>query len=127
MTTAAVSIAIASWPVIGVRVGLVAAGIALWYWTQAVLGKRVPKVENETPLTDGIRQTAFCDAEGQPTHGVKGWTDSDHFKTARKAAAKAAKRDGIPVVIFRVREDGLATGTTIIDPDGTRRSGQPRS
>ena len=35
---------IAPWPVVGVRVGLVVAGIVLWYWTQAVLGKRVPKV-----------------------------------------------------------------------------------
>jgi hypothetical protein len=48
------AIAIAPWPVIGVRTGLVVAGIALWYWTQAVLGKRVPKVEHEVPLTDGI-------------------------------------------------------------------------
>ena len=45
---------IAPWPVVGVRVGFVVAGIALWYWTQAVLGKRVPKVEHEVPLTDGI-------------------------------------------------------------------------
>src|SRR5882757_10486157 len=45
---------IAPWPVVGVRVALVAAGIALWYWTQAVLGKRVPKVEHEVPLTDGV-------------------------------------------------------------------------
>lgn len=44
----------APWPVIGVRCGLVVAGIAAWYWTQALLGKRVPKVENEAPLTDGI-------------------------------------------------------------------------
>src|SRR3954449_9028011 len=52
MTTLA--IAIAPWPVVGVRTGLVAAGIVVWYWTQAVLGKRVPKVEHEVPLTDGI-------------------------------------------------------------------------
>lgn len=45
---------IAPWPVIGVRSGLVVAGIAAWYWTQAILGKRVPKVKNEVPLTDGI-------------------------------------------------------------------------
>lgn len=45
---------IASWPVIGVRCALVVAGIALWYWTQAVLGKRVPKVAYEVPLADGI-------------------------------------------------------------------------
>jgi len=45
---------IAPWPVIAVRVGLVIAGIAAWFWTQAVLGKRVPKVESEMPLTDGI-------------------------------------------------------------------------
>lgn len=41
---------------IGVRTGLVVAGIILWYWTQSVLGKRVPKVENEVPLTDGIHK-----------------------------------------------------------------------
>jgi hypothetical protein len=45
---------IAEWPVIGVRVGFVAAGIVAWFWTQSVLGKRVPKVANEVPLTDGI-------------------------------------------------------------------------
>ena len=45
---------IAPWPVVGVRAGLVVAGIALWYWTQAVLGKRVPAVAYEVPLTDGI-------------------------------------------------------------------------
>ena len=45
---------IAPWPVIAVRLGLVVAGIVAWYWTQAVLGKRVPKVTNEVPLTDGI-------------------------------------------------------------------------
>ena len=45
---------IASWPVIGVRAALVVAGVAAWYWTQAVLGKRVPKVAYEVPLTDGI-------------------------------------------------------------------------
>ena len=45
---------IAPWPVIGVRVALVVAGILAWYWTQAVLGKRVPKVAYEVPLTDGL-------------------------------------------------------------------------
>src|ERR1700741_3901744 len=48
------ALTIAPWPVIGVRCGLVALGIVLWYWTQAVLGKRVPKVAYEVPLTDGI-------------------------------------------------------------------------
>jgi hypothetical protein len=45
---------IAPWPVVGVRTGLVVAGIAIWYWCEAVLAKRVPKVETEVPLTDGI-------------------------------------------------------------------------
>lgn len=45
---------IAPWPVVGVRSALVVAGIAIWYWSQAVLAKRVPKVEQEVPLTDGI-------------------------------------------------------------------------
>ncbi len=45
---------IAPWPVVGVRTGLVVAGIVVWYWTQAVLGKRVPKVAYEVPLADGI-------------------------------------------------------------------------
>ena len=45
---------IAPWPVIGVRVGFVVAGIAIWFWSQAVLGKRVPKVAYEVPLTDGL-------------------------------------------------------------------------
>jgi hypothetical protein len=48
------AMSIAPWPVVAVRVGLVIAGIALWYWTQAVLAKRVPKVAYEVPLTDGI-------------------------------------------------------------------------
>src|SRR3954452_1099716 len=48
------TIAMASWPVIAVRFGLVAVGIIAWYWTQSVLGKRVPKVAHEVPLTDGI-------------------------------------------------------------------------
>lgn len=47
-------VVIASWPVVGVRVAFVAAGVALWYWTQSVLAKRVPKVAYEVPLTDGI-------------------------------------------------------------------------
>src|SRR6059058_657619 len=45
---------IAPLPVIGVRLGLVVLGIIIWFWSQAVLGKRVPKVANEIPLTDGI-------------------------------------------------------------------------
>ena len=49
-----VAVTLAPWPVIAVRAGLVAAGIIAWYWTQAVLGKRVPKVAYEVPLTDGI-------------------------------------------------------------------------
>jgi hypothetical protein len=48
------ALTIAPWPVVGVRVLFVVAGIVLWYWTQAVLGKRVPKVAIEVPLTDGI-------------------------------------------------------------------------
>lgn len=47
---------IAPWPVVGIRSALVIAGIAIWYWSQAVLGKRVPKVEQEVPLTDGIHK-----------------------------------------------------------------------
>jgi len=45
---------IAPWPVVGVRSGLVVVGIGAWYLTQSVLGKRVPKVHHELPLTDGI-------------------------------------------------------------------------
>lgn len=45
---------LAPWPVVGVRVGLVVAGIAIWFWSQAILAKRVPKVAVEVPLTDGI-------------------------------------------------------------------------
>lgn len=52
MTTIALSLA--PWPVVGVRAALVVGGIALWYWTQAVLAKRVPKVAHEVPLTDGV-------------------------------------------------------------------------
>lgn len=44
----------APWPVVGARFTLVVAGIAVWFWTQAVLGKRAPKVAYETPLSDGI-------------------------------------------------------------------------
>ncbi|HEX8916218.1 MAG TPA: phosphatase PAP2-related protein [Humisphaera sp.] len=47
-------VTIAPWPVVGVRCGLVVAGIVVWYWSQSVLGKRVPKVEHEVPLTDGV-------------------------------------------------------------------------
>ncbi len=52
--TTIAAMTIARWPVVGVRGGLVAAGIIVWYWSQAVLGKRVPKVAHEVPLTDGI-------------------------------------------------------------------------
>lgn len=48
------ALSIAPWPVVGVRVGLVVVGIILWFWTQSILGKRVPKVAYEVPLTDGI-------------------------------------------------------------------------
>ena len=47
---------IAPWAVIGVRIGLVVAGIALWYSSQALLAKRVPKVAHEVPLTDGVHR-----------------------------------------------------------------------
>src|SRR5436190_6700711 len=46
--------AMAPWPVIGVRLALVVGGVVLWYWTQAFLGKRVPKVAYEVPLADGV-------------------------------------------------------------------------
>jgi hypothetical protein len=52
--TTTLAFAIAPWPVIVVRVGLVVAGIIAWYATQSLLGKRVPKVAVEVPLTDGI-------------------------------------------------------------------------
>ena len=52
MTIAA--LAIAPWPVVAVRAGLVVVGIVAWYWTQALIAKRVPKVAYEVPLTDGI-------------------------------------------------------------------------
>lgn len=45
---------IAPWPVIGVRVVLVVAGILAWFWTQKLLARRVPKVGHEVPLTDGV-------------------------------------------------------------------------
>ena len=45
---------IAPLPIVLVRTGFVAAGIVAWYATQALLGKRVPKVASEIPLTDGI-------------------------------------------------------------------------
>jgi hypothetical protein len=45
---------IAPWPEIAVRAGLVVAGVLAWYWSQAFLGKRVPKVAYEVPLTDGM-------------------------------------------------------------------------
>ena len=49
-----VAVTIAPWPLIGIRAALIVAGIGAWYWTQAVLGKRVPKVAYEVPLTDGM-------------------------------------------------------------------------
>ena len=49
-----IALSIAPWPVIGVRVGLVVVGILLWFWSQAFLAKRVPKVAYEVPLSDGI-------------------------------------------------------------------------
>jgi len=52
MTTLAMTIP--PWPIIGIRAALVVAGIAAWYFTQALLAKRVPKVAYEVPLTDGI-------------------------------------------------------------------------
>ncbi|MGC3969252.1 MAG: phosphatase PAP2-related protein [Pirellulales bacterium] len=42
------------WPIVGVRFGFVVVGILAWYWTQSIIGKRVPKVAVEVPLTDGI-------------------------------------------------------------------------
>jgi hypothetical protein len=48
------AMSLAPWPVVAARIGLVVVGIVAWYWTQAVLGKRVPKVAYEVPLTDGI-------------------------------------------------------------------------
>ena len=44
----------APWPLVAIRFGFVIAGIVLWYVTQALLAKRVPKVAYEVPLTDGI-------------------------------------------------------------------------
>jgi hypothetical protein len=52
LTFAAISLA--PWPVVGVRIGLVTLGIIIWFWTQAVLEKRVPTVAYEVPLADGI-------------------------------------------------------------------------
>lgn len=49
-------VTLAPWPVIAVRGGLVIAGIVVWYWTQALLGKRAPKVGHDVPLTDGIHR-----------------------------------------------------------------------
>jgi hypothetical protein len=54
ITAAVFLVHMAPLPVIGVRIGLVVAGIVAWFWTQAVLAKRVPKVGYEVPLTDGI-------------------------------------------------------------------------
>lgn len=50
------AVTIAPWPVVAVRFAIVVAGIGLWFWTQAVLAKRVPKVAVEVPLTDGIHE-----------------------------------------------------------------------
>jgi hypothetical protein len=50
------ALTIAPWPVIAVRVGLVVVGIILWYWTQSIIGKRVPKVAVEVPLADGVHE-----------------------------------------------------------------------
>jgi hypothetical protein len=47
---------IAPWPEIAVRAGLVVAGVLAWYWSQAFLGKRAPKVVHEVPLADGIHE-----------------------------------------------------------------------
>jgi len=49
-----IGLTIAPWPVILLRAGLVVVGIALWFWTQAALASRVPKVAHEVPLTDGL-------------------------------------------------------------------------
>jgi hypothetical protein len=49
-----IAMTIAPWPVIGVRAAFVALGIVIWFLTQALLAKRVPKVAYEVPLTDGI-------------------------------------------------------------------------
>lgn len=54
MITTLAALSIALWPVVGVRVALVIVGIAIWFVTQALLAKRVPKVAYEVPLTDGI-------------------------------------------------------------------------
>lgn len=45
---------LAAWPAIVVRAALVAGGIVLWFWSQAIIAKRVPKVASDAPLTDGI-------------------------------------------------------------------------
>ena len=50
------ALTLATWPIIGVRVVLVVLGIILWYWTQSIIGKRVPKVAYEVPLTDGVHE-----------------------------------------------------------------------
>ena len=47
-------VAIAPWPVVGIRTGFVVAGIIVWFVTQSLLAKRVPKVAYEVPLTDGL-------------------------------------------------------------------------
>lgn len=47
---------LAPWPIVLARTGLVVAGIGIWYWTQAILGTRTPKVAYEVPLTDGVHE-----------------------------------------------------------------------
>lgn len=47
---------LAPWPIVLARTGLVVAGIGIWYWTQAILGTRTPKVAYEVPLTDGFHE-----------------------------------------------------------------------
>jgi hypothetical protein len=44
------------WQVIAIRAGIVVVAILAWFWTQAVLGKRVPTAESSVPLTDGIHR-----------------------------------------------------------------------
>lgn len=42
------------WALWGVRAGIVVVAILAWWWTQAVLGRRVPKPGSDVPLTDGV-------------------------------------------------------------------------
>lgn len=43
-----------NWKLVAIRAGLVVLAILAWWWTQALLGKRVPKSASSSPLTDGI-------------------------------------------------------------------------